>query len=164
MRDLYAPLLLKIQPKDLIHLKPTNPKHIAVAPFRVEYIGTTLVNRTRQHWNRQRRSYLHIYPYSTFINAPFQNLMLTSDTSFRYLKGLKLAHSITNYNQDNFQINVLIGTEFYWMFVKFKGRDQLLNCLNSVTFCLALYHKLPLWLNNLLLVVTLTVTTVHMST
>ena len=42
------------------------------------------------------------------------------------------------------------------MFVDFKGRDQLLNCLNLVTFRLALYR-----LSNLL-VVTLTVTTAHL--
>jgi len=41
--------------------------------------------------------------------------MRTSINTFTHLQGLKLAHSITN--QENFQISVVIGADFYWTFV-----------------------------------------------
>ena len=93
-----------------LHLKPTNTEHIAVAPFGAEY--TSAQHLTVAYVNAETVTG-DLIPISVlivpFIAAPLQNSMLTSDKSFPYLKGLNLAHPITN--EDNFQINILIGVD-----------------------------------------------------
>ena len=51
-----------------------------------------------------------------FIAAPLQNSMRASVSTFQHLQGLKLAHPITN--EENFQVSMLIGTDFYWRFIE----------------------------------------------
>ena len=50
------------------------------------------------------------------IAAPIQNLVSTSVYSMPHLQDLKLAHPVTSGR--NFTILLLIGTDYYWSFVK----------------------------------------------
>ena len=50
------------------------------------------------------------------IAPPLQNLLHTSLQNIPYLKGLQLAHPVTD--NVNFEISVLIGTDYYWSFVE----------------------------------------------
>ena len=50
------------------------------------------------------------------LAAPLQNSMRMELTKLPYLKGLQLAHPVTE--DDNFEINVLVGADYYWTFVQ----------------------------------------------
>jgi len=49
------------------------------------------------------------------IALPLPNPMRTALKQFPYLRGLKLAHPVTE--NENFEISVLIGADYYWHFV-----------------------------------------------
>ena len=51
------------------------------------------------------------------IAAPLQNLVPTPGDKYPYLQGLPLAHPVGN---DNFEISLLIGADFYWKIVQDK--------------------------------------------
>ena len=50
------------------------------------------------------------------IAPPLQNLLHTSLQNILHLKGLQLAHPVTD--NENFEISVLIGADYYWSFVE----------------------------------------------
>ena len=102
-----------------LKLMPTNTEHIAIAPFGTEHsslqpIPVGYVSIETNSGNRIPISVL-IVP---FIAAPLQNSLHEPIKSFPHLRGLKMAHPITNEN--NFQISVLIGVDYYWTFVEDK--------------------------------------------
>ena len=98
---------------------PTNTEHITIAPFGTEHtsakpIPVGCVSIETNSGNRISISVLII----PFIAAPLQNSLQAPIESFPHLHGLKLAYPITNEN--NFQISVLIGADYYWTFVEDK--------------------------------------------
>ena len=50
------------------------------------------------------------------LAAPIRNSVQTHLNQFQYLQDLPLAHLVTS--DENFQISVLIGADFYWSFVQ----------------------------------------------
>lgn len=102
-----------------LNLKPSGSEHIAVAPFGAEYtsaqhLSVACVYVETKSGERIPISVL-IVP---FIAAPLKNSVRTSINNFQHLQGLELAHPVTS--EDNFQISVLIGADFYWTFVEDK--------------------------------------------
>ena len=95
-----------------LNLKPIQSEHIAVAPFGAEYISAQhlLVAQINIETSTGYRIPISVL-IVPFIAAPLQNSLRASITGFPYLQGLKLAHPITN--EENFQISVLIGADFY---------------------------------------------------
>ena len=62
------------------------------------------------------------------LAAPIQNSVHTHLSEVPYLKGLTLAHPVTG--DENFQISVLIGDDYYWRFVQdeiIRGDGQQFN-------------------------------------
>ena len=102
-----------------LNLRPTNTEHVTIAPFGVEHsspqpIAVGLINIETESGNTIPISVL-IVP---FIAAPLNNYLHTSIENFPHLRGLKLAHPITNI--ENFQVSVLIGVDYYWTLVEDK--------------------------------------------
>jgi len=52
------------------------------------------------------------------LAAPIRNLVCTHLHKVPYLKGLTLAHPVTG--DENFEIPILIGADYYWHFVQDK--------------------------------------------
>ena len=107
-----------------LNLTPTNTEQVAIAPFGAEHttpqpIAVGCINVETTSGYRIPISVL-IVP---FIATPLKNSLHASIESFPYLCGLKLAHPITN--EENFQISVLIGADYYWTFVEDGEMDQL---------------------------------------
>ena len=95
-----------------------------------------------------------------FIAAPLQNSLRTSIKGFSYLQGLKLAHPITN--EENFQISVLIGADFYWTFVEdhiIRGEGPTAQQSKLGYLLSGPVPQMPLQLSNALHVVTMSITT-----
>ena len=100
-----------------LNLKPTNSEHIAVAPFGAEYTTAQQLSVACVYVETESGESIPISVLIVpFIAAPLQNSVRASVNTFQYLQGLKLAHPITN--EDNFQISVLIGADFYWTFIE----------------------------------------------
>ena len=100
-----------------LNLKPIQSEHIAVAPFGAEYISAQHLSVAQINIETSTGCRIPISVLIVpFIAAPLQNSLRASITGFPYLQGLKLAHPITN--EENFQISVLIGADFYWTFVE----------------------------------------------
>ena len=100
-----------------LNLKPFSTELIAVAPFGAEYTSSQRLSVACVCVETESGERIPITVLIVpFIAAPLQNSVRASINSFQYLKGLKLAHPVTNDN--NFQISVLIGADFYWTFVQ----------------------------------------------
>ena len=102
-----------------LKLRPVTTENVAIAPFGAEYsspqpipVGQVKVETTSG--DKVPISVLTV----PFIAAPLKNSVRTSIESFPHLRGLKLAHPITN--EHNFHISVLIGADYYWSFVEDK--------------------------------------------
>ena len=90
---------------------------MAVAPFGAEYTTAQQLSVACVYIDTESGESIPIFVLIVpFIAAPLQNSVLASVITFQYLQGLKLAHPVTN--EDNFQISVLIGADFYWTFVE----------------------------------------------
>ena len=92
---------------------------MTIAPFGAEHtspqpIAVSQINVETESGNTILISVL-IVP---FIAAPLHHYLHTSIENFPHLRGLKLAHPITNI--ENFQVSVLIGADYYWTFVEDK--------------------------------------------
>lgn len=102
-----------------LNLRPTKTEQVAIAPFGAEH--TSLQPTAVGHINVETESGSKI-PISVlivpFIAVPLQNALHATIDSYPHLHGLKLAHPITN--EDDFQISVLIGADYYWTFVEDK--------------------------------------------
>lgn len=97
-------------------MKPTNSEHIAVAPFGAEYMTAQQLSVACVYMETESREvYQSLFLLSHLLLHHFKTVRASVNT-FQYLQGLKLAHPIIN--EDNFQISVLIGEEFYWTFVE----------------------------------------------
>ena len=100
-----------------LHLQPTHRETVSVSSFGAQVSSpnslevTTLFVRTL--------SGNHI-PISVLIvpklAAPIRNSVRTCLKDLPYLKDLPLAHPVTS--DENFDISVLIGADFYWQFVQ----------------------------------------------
>ena len=102
-----------------LKLKPTTSEHIAVAPFGAEYTSAQHLSVTCAYVETNSGERIPITVLIVpFIAAPLQNSVCASVSTFPHLQGLKFAHPITN--EENFQISVLIGADFYWTFVEDK--------------------------------------------
>ena len=102
-----------------LNLKLFGSEHIAVAPFGAEdtsakHLSAACVYVETESGERIPISVLIVL----FIAAPLKNSVHASINNFQHLQGLKLAHPVTS--EDNFQISVLIGADFYWTFVEDK--------------------------------------------
>ena len=102
-----------------LKLRPVTTENVAIAPFGAEYsspqpipVGQVKVETTSG--DKVPISVLTV----PFIAAPLKNSVRTSIESFPHLRGLKLAHPITN--EHNFHISILIGADYYWSFVEDK--------------------------------------------
>ena len=51
------------------------------------------------------------------IAVPLQNIP-TEISHLDYLRGLKLAHPLTEHNNDLFEISLLVGADYYWDIVE----------------------------------------------
>ena len=102
-----------------LNVRPTNTEHVTIAPFGAEH---TSPHRIAVGQINVETESGHTIPISVFIvpfiAAPLNNYLHTSIENFPHLRGLKLAHPITNI--ENFQVSVLIGADYYWTFVEDK--------------------------------------------
>ena len=100
-----------------LQLQSFTTEHIAVASF-----GTnTLANRQLPVAQVQVETQLgELIPISVLvvpvIITPLHNTVRSCITRLPYLQGLKMAHPVTG--EDNFQISLLIGADFYCSFVE----------------------------------------------
>ena len=100
-----------------LNLKPNNSEHIAVAPFGAEYTSAQCLSVACVFVETESGESIPITILIVpFIAAPLQSSVRASVSTFQHLQGLKLAHPITN--EDNFQVSMLIGTDFYWRFIE----------------------------------------------
>ena len=95
-----------------LKLRPVSTENVAIAPFGPISVGQIKVETTTG--DKVLISVLTV----PFIAASLKNSVWTSIESFPHLRGLKLAHPITN--KHNFQISILIRADYYWSFVEDK--------------------------------------------
>ena len=100
-----------------LRITPTSTVDIAVGSFGTtsttsQTLGVTMMEIETESGELIPISVL-IVP---LIAAPIQNLVSTSVYSMPHLQDLKLAHPVTSGR--NFTILLLIGTDYYWSFVK----------------------------------------------
>ena len=102
-----------------LNVRPTNTEHVTIAPFGAEHTSPHHIAVGQINVETELG---HTIPISVlivpFIAAPLNNYLHTSIENFPHLRGLKLAHPITNI--ENFQVSVLIGADYYWTFVEDK--------------------------------------------
>jgi len=129
-----------------LQLQSFTTEHIAVASF-----GTnTLANRQLPVAQVQVETQLgELIPISVLvvpvIATPLHNTVRSCITCLPYLQGLKLAHPVTD--EENFQISLLIGADFYWSFVGddiICGDGPQHNTQSWVTYSLDLRRSSPL--------------------
>jgi len=80
------------------------------------------------------------------LATPIHNSVYTHLNKVPYLKGLMLAHPVTG--DDNFEISILIGADYYWDFVqdgivRVMGQQQLNH--NLACYCLVHFPCPNLW-------------------
>ena len=144
-----------------LNLKPIQSEHIAVAPFGAEYISAQHLSVAQINIESSTGCRIPISVLIVpFIAAPLQNSLRASITGFPYLQGLKLAHPITN--EENFQISVLIGADFYWTFVEdhiIRGDGPTAQQSKLGYLLSGPIPQMPSQLSNALHVVTMSITT-----
>ncbi|XP_065883120.1 uncharacterized protein [Dysidea avara] len=126
---------------DRLSLHPTHSEQISLSSFgnlassaRFLQVATILVHT-------QDRS---VIPISVLVvpqlAAPLQNSVRMEVSKMPYLKHLQLAHPVTE--DDSFEINILVGADYYWTFVQ----DQVIrgNGPTAVKSCLGYLLSGPL--------------------
>ena len=100
-----------------LNLQPTNKESISLASF-----GSTAATHTNLPTGVVQIQTVtgDKIPVSVLIAPkiapPLQNMLRTSLQQMPHLKGLHLAHPITE--NENFEISILIGADYYWSFVQ----------------------------------------------
>ena len=100
-----------------LNLQPTNKENISLASF-----GSTAATYTNLPTGVVQIQTVtgDKIPVSVLIAPkiapPLQNMLRTSLQQMPHLKGLHLAHPITE--NENFEISILIGADYYWSFVQ----------------------------------------------
>ena len=85
---------------------------MVVAPFGAEYTTVQQLLVACVYIDTESGESIPIFVLIVpFITAPLQTSVFASVNTFQYLQGLKLTHPVTN--EDNFQISVLIGADYY---------------------------------------------------
>ena len=102
-----------------LKLTQAKTENVAIAPFGAEYSPPQPMSVGQVHIETNAGDRVPISVLIVpFIAAPLKNSLRHSIENFPHLRGLKLAHPITN--EHNFQISILIGADYYWTFVEDK--------------------------------------------
>ncbi|XP_071141877.1 uncharacterized protein [Mytilus edulis] len=107
-QNLANKLNLQIEGTEIIHL----------SAFGGEEKNTRHLEKTTIYLKTDAR---HVLPIKVLIvpmiATPLQNHIRNIDTQNGYLRGLKLAHTMTQ--QDSFEISLLVGADHYWNIVEY---------------------------------------------
>ncbi|XP_052105802.1 uncharacterized protein LOC127738554 [Mytilus californianus] len=105
--DLAKKLNLKTEGAEVVHLSAFGKDNTSTRELR----KTTVFVETEN--NRKFPIEVLIIPT---IAVPIHNHMRYVNRNMDYLKGLRFAHPVTQY--DSFEISLLIGAEYYWNFIE----------------------------------------------
>ena len=102
---------------DQLQLKPAGYENISVASFGAQVSTTRRLAIASIHIHTLNKGQI---PVTVLVvpklAAPIRNSVRTHLNKLSYLRGLPLAHPVTS--DENFQISILIGADFYWQFVQ----------------------------------------------
>ena len=102
---------------DQLQLKPTGFENISVASVGAQVSTTRRLAIASIHIHTLNEGQI---PVTVLVvpklAAPIRNSVRTHLNKLSYLRGLPLAHPVTS--DENFQISILIGADFYWQFVQ----------------------------------------------
>ncbi|XP_065904066.1 uncharacterized protein [Dysidea avara] len=102
---------------DRLCLKATHTEQVSLSSFGNPVSAARLLQVSTILIHTQEQSPI---PISDLVvpklAAPLQNSMRMEITKLPYLKGLQLAHPVTE--DDDFEITVLLGADYYWTFVQ----------------------------------------------
>ena len=98
---------------DQLQLNPTGFENISVASFGAQVSTTRRLAIASIHIHTLNEGQI---PVTVLVvpklAAPIRNSVRTHLNKLSYLRGLPLAHPVTS--DENFQISILIGADFYW--------------------------------------------------
>ena len=107
---------------DRLCLTPTHTEQISLSSFGNPASAAKLFNVATIAIHTQDKDPI---PISVLVvpklAAPLQNSVRMEISKIPYLKNLQLAHPVTE--DDNFDINVLVGADYYWTFIQ----DQIIR-------------------------------------
>ena len=107
---------------DRLHLKATYTEQISLSSFRNPVSTARLFQVATISIHTLGQS---LIPISVLVipklAVPLQNSVQMEVNKIPYLKDLQLAHPVTE--DDNFEVTVLVGTDYYWTFVQ----DQIIH-------------------------------------